>query len=310
LEIGDVVELAGEEQNGFVAVRLPVGVLGYVHGTFADVDAGGVVRSKGKKVAFRYRTNSREAPVRFVDDGTQFLLVDQEGEWLKVRLSDQVAWVPRDAVLAFQNNPTVEASWRSFHGRQMAAIEAGAKLRADRDAAAKVLADATTKIAALETSMRSEMLRPDTDQDYAKLRTELDAVAATLPEESAERRTIGRLMAEIERQERALEMMRIVNDEPKPSAAPAVAPAATPDPLRNAEVGWLRVRRPLFGTPSVELEKGGQVLFHLECTGGRYALEVFEGMEVALWGESRRLDVESLRTLDIRKLEVLSLPRR
>ena len=307
---GDVVELAGEDQNGFVAVRLPLGVAGFVHKDFAIVGDDGVVRSKGTRVAFRYRTNSREAPVRFVTEGTEFRLLAADGDWLRVCAPQQVAWVPADAVVAFHGNATVEAAWHSFRARQLQAVEAASESRRVRAEAARELVATRERLVALSESTRQEMQRPDAEQDFATLQKDLATLADGLPPGSAELLETQRLTAEIERQVRALEMMRIVNEEPRIADPVLVTPAPERDPFGGAEVGWLRVRRPLFGAPSIQIEKGGQVLFELTCRSGRYALEIFDGMEVAVRGAQARADAVSMRTIDVAKLEILSRARR
>ncbi|MFO1051931.1 MAG: hypothetical protein U1F36_06930 [Planctomycetota bacterium] len=307
---GDVVELTGEEQDGFKAVRLPLGVAGFVHKDFVEIGDAGVVRSKGKRVAFRYRTNSREAPVRFVDEGTEFRLLAEDGDWIRVRLQGQPAWLPGDAVVAFSGNETVDAAWQSLKERQQQAVDAAAQTRQARAAAAGALEESRKKLAALGESMKKEMLRPSAEQDFAALQADLQKVAEGLPADSPERRDAERMVGEIERQVRALEMMRIVNETPRPSPSVESRPAPENDPLAGAEVGWLRVSRPLFGAPTVQIEKGGQVLFELKCTSGRYALDVFENMEVAVRGQQARPGIDSLRTLDVSKLEVLGRARR
>ncbi|MBI5852127.1 MAG: hypothetical protein HZB39_14025 [Planctomycetes bacterium] len=307
---GDVVELTGEEQSGFRAVRLPLGVAGFVHKDFATIADDGMVRSKGARVAFRYRATSKEAPVRFVDEGTEFRLLAEDGDWLRVRASQQVAWVPGDAVLAFSGNETVEAAWQSFAKRQGDAVEAAATSRKAKIAAVAELEATRTRLAALGESLKAEMLQPNQEQDFAALRADLQKLADGLPAEAAERRDAERMLAEIDRQLRALEMMRIVNEPAKPTAPLVAAPGPERDPLGGAQTGWLRVSRPLFGSPSIAIEKGGQVLFQLTCSTGRYPLEVFDGMEVAVHGNAMRADAESLRMLDVTRLEVLGRARR
>jgi hypothetical protein len=307
---GDVVELSGEEQTGFRAVRLPLGVVGFVHRDFAEIADDGVVRSKGARVAFRYRMNSKEAPVRFVDEGTQFRLLAEDGDWLRVRAPQQVAWVTGDAVVAFERNETVEAAWKSLGDRHTEAVEAAANTRRARLAALVELEATRKRLTELGGSLRAEMARPNAEQDFAKLRAELTTLAESLPSDSAERRDAERMVVEVDRQVRALEMMRLVNEPPKPSTPLVTTPPAERDPLGGAQTGWLRVSRPLFGAPVVQIEKGGQVLFQLTCSSGRYPLEVFDGMEVAVHGNASRPDADSMRSLDVSRVEILGRARR
>lgn len=312
LSAGDVVAPTGETKNGYRAVRLPLGVAGYVHGRFATVGEDGTVTSKGARVAFRYRPNAREAPVRFVDDGTVFHLVAIEGEWLQVRLPDQPAWVPETALVVFpaaEAVDTVVAAWESHVERHRTQVtEAAARLRDQRAAEARLveLRDAT---AGEWERLRVETAKPREEQDLRPLRDAAAALVAELPEGTPERAEADRLLATIEQQARTLEMMRIVAERPPEPQVTVTARETVPDPLGDYATGWLKVSGGLFAERSYRLEKGGQILFELECTTGRYTLDIFDGMEVAVRGPAGRPDAESLRRLDVQRIEVLARPR-
>lgn len=310
---GDVVVPVGEAQNGYRSVRLPLGVVGYVHARFAEVGEDGTVSSKGSRVAFRYRPNSREAPVRFVDDGTAFQLVAvDDGEWLRVRFPEQTAWVPETSLVVFPADEaadTVVAAWKSHVERQRAQIaEAAAELERRREEAAR-LAELREKTAATWEQLRAETQKPNAEQDLEPLRTEAAALVAEIPEDTPERAEADRLLAAVEQQARALEMRRLIEEE-RPTPRVTVEPRiAEEDPLGDYATGWLRVSGGLFSARRVTLEKGGQVLFDLGCSTGRYTLDIFEGMEVAVRGPADRPDAESLRRLDVQRIEVLARPR-
>jgi hypothetical protein len=310
---GEIVVPAGDERNGYLAVRLPLGVPGYVHASFAEIGDEGLVRSKGQSVAFRYRPNSSEAPIRLVDEGTEFRLLAVEGSWLKVRFADQPGWVPADAVLVFPAAEAVEtvvAGWRSLGERQQQqVVEAAASLRAER-AETERLAALRGELDALGQRFRTEFAKASADQDVTPLRDATAAIAAAAPADSELRAGAERLLAEIERQARAIALLRIVESEP-PAPAPAAGAVPAPaDPLGDHATGWLRVSGGLFGAPRYTLEKGGQVVFELDCRTGRYSLGAFSGLEVAVRGTMARPDPEGLRILDVQRLEVLALPRR
>ena len=82
------------------------------------------------------------------------------------------------------------------------------------------------------------------------------------------------------------------------------------DPLaRFDSVGWLRFRASASGLDRFVVEKGGQTLFWLTCSSGRYDMELFDGVEVGLIGGKDRPNRESMRVVDVEKIEVLGLAR-
>jgi SH3-like domain-containing protein len=311
---GAVLVPTGEVRNGFRAVRLPLGVPGYVHGSFAEVGADGTVRSKGARVAFRYRPSSEEAPIALVEEGTEFRLLAVEGAWLRVRYPQQVGWVASDALVVFPAAEAVEtvvAAWRSLGERQQQeVVEAVAGLAAER-AEAERSERLRAELEELATRFRSEFGKPSADQDVTAIRDATAAVRDAAPAGSQLQADAAALIVEIERQARAIAMLQIVAAEPPaPPPAAETAPAGPADPLGDHATGWLRISGGLFAGPRYTLEKGGQVVFELECRTGRYTLEVFEGLEVAVRGSSSRPDTDSLRVLDVQRIEVLALPRR
>ena len=306
---GDVVALTGESQNGYTKVLLPLGALGFVHSRYVAAAEDGSVSSKGSSVAFRYRTNAREAPVRFVDDGTVFKLVDRDGEWLRVRFPEQPVWVATAAVVAFPADEavaTIEAAWQDLAARQQAQIdEAAMKLQEER-AAAEALDQARGEVEALSQSFRTEVAKPNAEQALEPLRASAAKLVAAIDPESDLHSTATRLLASIERQAAALEMTRILNT-PKPEPTEIIAPIEVEaDPLGDYATGWLKETSTFGLGRKLVLEKGGQVLFELDCRTGRYNLETYAGMEVALRGAVDRPDPDSLRRLDVRRIEVLT----
>ena len=119
-----------------------------------------------------------------------------------------------------------------------------------------------------------------------------------------------RLLAEVEPQAQAIAMLQIVEAEPPKPEADPLPPRVEVDPLGEFVTGWVRVRGGVFTPRVAQLEKGGQVLLEIECTTGRYDLSLFDGMEVGVRGPANRPASDSLRRLDVQRLEVLSLPRR
>ena len=101
----------------------------------------------------------------------------------------------------------------------------------------------------------------------------------------------------------------IVRDEqPKPvEGLTQMAPAVVPDALdRFQAIGFLRWVKGLTGAGRYVVEKGGKQLFEVNCQSGRYDLSLFVDCELGLIGASRRPNFESLRVLDVEKIEVLA----
>ncbi|MDA0372581.1 MAG: hypothetical protein O2865_02230 [Planctomycetota bacterium] len=310
---GDVVVPTGEERNGYRAVRLPLGVRGFVHGRFAKLGEDGMVRTEGARVAFRYRPTSAEAPVRLVDEGTAFVLVGIEGDWFEVRFPEQHAWVASDAVVVFpaaEAVPTLIAAWDGAVSRQKSEAEAALAARQAEQAEAARLEALDAEVRALSARFRSEYAKPEADQDVAPVRDACVALIGQAPEGSKVRTDAERLLAEVERQAQAIAMLQIVEAEPPKPEADPLPPRVEVDPLGEFVTGWVRVRGGVFTPRVAQLEKGGQVLLEIECTTGRYDLSLFDGMEVGVRGPANRPASDSLRRLDVQRLEVLSLPRR
>ncbi|MBL8754958.1 MAG: hypothetical protein JNK15_16760, partial [Planctomycetes bacterium] len=83
----DTVVAVGRSENGFRAVQLPLGPLGFVSKKFTETSPEGLVKTKGSKVAFRYRARSSEAPVAQLDDGTTLQVVGEQDDWFRVRVA-------------------------------------------------------------------------------------------------------------------------------------------------------------------------------------------------------------------------------
>ena len=80
--------------------------------------------------------------------------------------------------------------------------------------------------------------------------------------------------------------------------------------IAEQAVGFLRWEKGLVGPGKFVVEKGGRRLYIVTCDSGRYELGVFVDCEVGLIGSRRRPATESLRVLDVEKLEVLSSSNR
>ncbi len=301
---GDVVRATGVERNDFLEVELPLGVLGWVHSRFASVGADGVVRSSGRGVSFRYRPQSGEAATTQVEDGTEFRLVATEGDWLQVRYPGRSAWIGKASGVAL-DAPAGESAWNDLAARQAAVVEATARQRAAAVEAAAVLTAARDEFevvrSATDTALAEAQTVADCERPIAALTTYRDG----LEEDHPLRGEVDALLAQANRKREILELRAKITAEPQPIEPADLGTRAVGDPLSDYATGWLHVRSPLIGDTTVVLEKGEQVLFELTCDSGRYELDLFDGMEVAVRGAAERPDPGRQRALEVGRIEVI-----
>lgn len=310
LAVGDVV-VAGAARDGFREVQLPLGVVGYVHQQFASVSDDSTVTSTANKVSFRYRPNSNEAPLQFVDKGTTFHLVTQDGAWFKVRNAAARAWVAEADIVVFEQGAQVDtlvAGWADFEKRQRAALDEQATLRRQAREAAAAAAAREATMRGLWDRFAAEYRKDGPTQAYDGLLSDLATLRGGLAADDPLTADATRLQQQIEVQQRSLAAIALVKETPTP--ADIELPKTTVrDPLRHfAAVGWLRFDDGLFGSRSFRLEKGGQVQFYVTCSSGRYDLRLYDGMEVGIRGEADRPGFETMRVLDVDRIEVFAKP--
>ena len=157
----------------------------------------------------------------------------------------------------------------------------------------------------LRTKFVAEGRKEREAQDYQPIRGELDAIAGTLSKESPVQASVASLRKDISDREWMLQSLKAL-EEPAPVVeAPAVVEVK--DSLsRFQAIGWLRWERALSGPGRFVVEKGGKPLYVVQCTSQRYDLSLFVNREVGLIGGRRRPNAESLRVIDVEKLEVLA----
>ncbi|MBL8753951.1 MAG: hypothetical protein JNK15_11695, partial [Planctomycetes bacterium] len=203
-------------------------------------------------------------------------------------------------------DPALAKAWADLQAKHAAEVKsrldaiAAQRAREAQDAAdlaaVQVVADAFTE----------EKKKDITAQDYEPLVVALDKMKGTLAAESAATPAIEALKKRIDAQRWIVEASVLRASKPPVIDAP---PPEVKDPLeRFQSIGWLRYERRLAGPGIYFLEKGGQRLYVLSCTTGRYDLGLFVDHEVALGGPRRRPVAESLSVLDIERLEVLGTP--
>ncbi len=303
--VKDQVVALGRVENGFRAIVVPLGPVGYVSRKFAEPTAEGRLKTKGAKVSFRYRPKSGEPPVAQLADGTELHVIAEQDEWFKVRAPGVEAWVAEtDVQPGDASDPALAKGYAEWQQRQQAELQ----VRLDQIAAAAARA-AQDKIdleavRTVEAAFLAEQKKAVQEQNYAGMQQALEGLLPTLAADSAARGEIGRLQQRIGKQQWVINAMALRDAQPPASDAPV--PVQTKDNLdRFQSIGWLRSERRLGGPVTYYLEKGGQQLCLLACNSGRYDLALFVGREVGVIGPRRRPKNDSLSVLDVERLEVL-----
>ncbi len=304
----DQVVALGRSENGFRAVQLPLGPLGFVSKKFTTSGDDGVVKTKGSKVAFRYRPRSSEAPVAQLEDGTTLHVIGEQDDWYRVRVAGVDAWVAEAEVQAgAAGDPALAKAWDDLQQKHQGEIKA--RLDAIAAQRAREVQD-QADLAALQLvqdAFLAEKQKEITEQKYAPLAEVINKLKGTLAAESAAIAAADALMKRIDTQQLLVESTILVNTKPPVIDLP---PPEAKDPLeRFHSIGWLRYERRLAGPGVYFLEKGGQRLYVLSCNTGRYDLALFVDHEVAINGPRRRPVTESLSVLDAERIEVLGTPQ-
>lgn len=300
----DQVVVVGRSENGFRAVQLPLGPIGFVSRKLTEATPDGRVKTKGTKVSFRYRPRSSEAPVAQLDNGTELHVVGEQDDWYRVRVPGVEAWVAEAEVqVADAADPAPAKAYAELQQKQEAEV------KARLDAIAALVARAAqdqADLAAVQVvsdAFAAEMKKPLGEQQYEPLHETLEKLKATLAAGSAGLPAIEALKKRIDTQRWIAEATAVRDSKPPVVEGP---PPEKKDQLeRFQSIGWLRYERRLAGPGVYYLEKGGQRQYVLSCNTGRYDLGLFVDCEVGVIGPRRRPVTESLSVLDIERLEVL-----
>ena len=310
--VDGAVVIVGESYGDFRQVVLPLGPVGYVHKKFATEPAGGMLMTAGNNVAFRYRPRSGEAPVELLPDQTELLVVGEDGDWWQVRFRAGQAWMPLAALRVFDEpNDTLVASYAELGKQQRKVVDDLELARVQAAAEAQYRADLQRRLDTLVERFDEEVAKPAVDQDYQILQADLSTLISELPTDSVVLINAELFGKSIRDRQLVVEATQVILEEPVPAPDPSTLvrmPVA--DPLaRFDSVGWLRFRPSASGLDRFVIEKGGQTLFWLTCSSGRYDMELFDGVEVGLIGGKNRPNRESMRVVDVEKIEVLGLAR-
>lgn len=298
----------GPGENGFRKVSLPLGPTGYVNKTYAQERADGQLVTKGRSVSFRYRPKGSELPVKQLADGVELHVLGEHEDWWKVRCPGVEAWVPEAEVQVFeQPDATQQAAWSELqrvHAGEAAAWTqkvAAAKAKQRQEQEHREMLDS------LQNRFLQELRKPLKEQELQPIEIAAEQLSATVGPESPLATAIQALQKRIADQKWVVEATIVRNTEVAPAKdLPPMPPGEVRDELERFQaVGWLRYRRVLAGEGQFYIEKGGQELFLVTCKSGRYDLALFLDKEVGLIGPRRRPAAESLRVLEVEKIEIL-----
>jgi hypothetical protein len=163
------------------------------------------------------------------------------------------------------------------------------------------------KVLALQERLAAELKKLPAEQQLGPLATASQTLLAEIPEKSAVHPAAVELDKRIGAQQWVAEATVARDAKPVPPADLKLPPEEVRDPLERFQaVGFLRWEKGLSGPGRYVVEKGGQRLYLVSCQSGRYDLGVFVGKEVGLLGARRRPATDSLRMLDVERVEVLS----
>ncbi len=307
--VKDQVVALGRSENGFRQVVPPLGPIGYVSRKFAEADADGKVKTKGTKVAFRYRPRSSEAPVTLLEDATELHVIEEQADWYRCRVPAIEAWVAENEVQAGDAaDAALLAGYATWQQQQRGEVQA----RLDGIAAQKQLAAQNEldlqQVHVVEQAFAQELTKTVTEQQFDPLDQALDKLVATLSAESAAQSAVAALKKRIETQRWIAEATAVRDSKPEPIPVPP--PEPKDELARFQSIGWLRYERRLGGPGIYYLEKGGRRQCLVSCNTGRYDMALFVDREVGLSGPRRHPATETLSVLDAERLEVLGSPQR
>jgi hypothetical protein len=311
LQKGAVVAL-GKTDSGFCQVLLPFGPVGYVNKKFASPQAAGVVKAVGKGVSFRYRPKTGEAPVMNLQDGQELVVLGEQEDWWRVRCAACECWLPQAEVQAFAEPPdTMQLTYAELKKAHQAEIDAWLAKMAAADEKVKLDQAQQQKLAGFQEEFRKIGAQPLAAQDYSALEQGLTAFEQELGTEAAALAGVKALQKRIADRKWVVEAAAIRSEVAPPAKDLPVVQAAVPDALARFDaIGWLRLHKPLGRAGYYTIEKGEQVLYQVTCSSGRYDLPQFVDQEVGMIGPRQRLGVDSMRVLDVTKIEVLGLSGR
>ncbi|MBL8725922.1 MAG: hypothetical protein JNK49_17895 [Planctomycetes bacterium] len=303
----DQVLAVGALEGGFRAVELPLGPLGYVNKRFTVATDDGVVKTKGNKVAFRYRAKATEAPVAQLADGTALVVVGESDEWWRVRVPGQAAWLPVAALgPAGLDDTAAAAAVATLAEQQRAEVQA----RLERIAAIKARAEQDradeAAVRVVEAAFSKELQKPSLEQQYEPLELALEQLEGKFDAQSAGRASAASLRQRLGAQKLVVDAIRLLDKKPVPPPTP---PQPVDELAKLEAIGWLRYEASLTGPGTYYLERGNVKQYVVTCSSRRFELALFVNREIGVNGSTKRPS-SGLPALDVERIEVLGAMRR
>ena len=309
---GTVVSV-GAAVGEYRRVLLPLGVIGYVSTRFASAPVKGLCHTTRPSVSFRYRPttpNRIEAPVLSLDEGTALRCLGRRGDWWRVRLVTESAYLPIKEIQVFETpNETLQKSYqqllRTHRGEWRDATAAHEKKLAEAVLRKKQM----DQLEALRLAFEQEKNKKLAEQNLSPVRDGLQKIIAALPKDAPLLAAAEYLGKAIAGQQVLIDAEVLLNPREPAPTPPKVKIAKTPaDRLGSLHaIGWLSYRPRDPGPTRYRLEKGGRVVSYLYCNNLRYDLPLFAGVEIGVQG-IRRED-GGITYLDVQRIEVLGHAR-
>lgn len=304
----DQIVRLGRSENGFRAILLPMGPIGYVSKRFTSEAEDGSATSKGAKVAFRYRPRTSEAPVAQMPEGTALHILSIEDGWCRARVAGMEAWVAEADVQVVPSDPEIIAAHAEFAGLAKAEVQARLdKIATEHKQQEQDRIDMEA-VKLVEDAFVREMAKPVEEQSYGPLQGALAKVVDGLVEGGAARTACAALNRRMETQQWIVDATATSKE--KAPVTEAVIKEPVKDRLERFEsIGWLRYESRLAGPGVYYIEKGGRRQYLLSCNTGRFDLSLYVGCEVGVIGPRRTPIAETLSVLDVERVEVLGSSR-
>jgi hypothetical protein len=310
LEQGDVVRVAGPAQNGYRPVTLPLGVTGYVHKKYASEPDAGMVKTTGREVSFRYRPQSGEAPVDRLDLDVPLHWMGEENDWWIVHYPAGVGFVAESQMATDGDAAAFEAGWHKLETERQAEWQAALAAREAARQAAEQQRKNRARLDELIGRFRAEVAKPWEQQQRDQLRAleaSVNELRPSLGEGSPQDVEAVTLVQELRKQVLLIDANEIAARPLPKDDEPPVKVSATPDPLARFDaVGWVKVLSSRNASRSVCLSKGGRILCYLVCSGERFDLPMFDGVEVGVIGARDHGARDGQLTVDVQRIEVLN----
>ncbi|MEO0481677.1 MAG: hypothetical protein AAF196_19590 [Planctomycetota bacterium] len=307
LAVGDIVWADGPVDNDFQPVRIPGGVMGYVHSRFVELQPDGRVRVDDSGVPLRHQPKGGIAPIVTLTRGAELWIVgDEEGGWLKVREPGRRVYLPADAVSPAPTDATSKAVVDDAKARAEGLTQAYLDHLANLTALAEAREMRQKQAAEIRREFNSVILADPSSEDWAPLKADLrEWLAAASPEEP-DYRGLENLRDRILDQERVqkriekLEVEQIEWERDLDDALEVVdIGRPKPSPMSDYEQGYLRADRSIFSGVRYWLERGGKEICVVTCDNGRYSLEDFVDHHVAVNTMGRENPADESISIDV-----------